>query len=145
MAWLLEDTNLILIPETAMSYLLMGIAGLWMADGIALLIAPLQMIALLKETLIASPSLIRWSMLSAIFGVILLLQVGELPYHPLWLFTGMAMIAKGLFFQLASNDHRRLVIKWGLTREAVDYRFWGLALCTLSMLLLDSVGAFRAQ
>ena len=128
-----------------MSYLLMGIAGLWMADGIALLVAPLQMIALLKESLLASPSLIRWSMLSAVFGVILLLQVGELPYHPLWLITGIAMIAKGLFFLLASKDQRRVFIQWGLTREAVDYRFGGLALCTLSLLLLDAVGAFRGK
>lgn len=128
-----------------MSYLLMAIAGLWMADGLALLFAPLRMMALLKESLAASPSILNWSVMSAAVGGILLFQVGELPYHPLWLVTGIIMMAKGLFFLLASSEHRLLVVKWCLTREAVDYRFWGLALCTLALLLLDAVGAFQAQ
>ena len=126
-----------------MSYLLMAIAGLWMADGLALLFAPLRMMALLKESLAASPSIVNWSVISAVLGVILIFQVGELPYHPLWLITGIAMVAKGLFFLLASSEHRLLLVKWCLTREAVDYRFWGLALCALSVLLLDSLGAFN--
>ena len=123
----------------------MAIAGLWMADGLALLIAPLRVIGLLKESLVASPSLMNWSVLSALLGVVLLFQIGELPYHPLWLMIGMAMIAKGLFFYMASAERRYRVLKWCLTREAVDYRFWGLALCTISALLLHSVGAFGAR
>ena len=128
-----------------MSYLLMIIAGLWMADGIVLLVAPLRMIALLKESLAASPGMMNWSVVSAVLGGILILQVGELDYRPLWFVAGLAMIAKGLFFLLGSPEHRRLVVKWCLTREAVDYRFWGLGLCTLSVLLLDALGAWGSK
>lgn len=116
-----------------------------MADGLVLLVAPLRMMALLKESLASSPSLMNWSVFSAILGVGLLSQIGELPYHPLWLLTGLAMIGKGLFFFMASVEYRHRVLKWCLTREAVDYRFWGLALCTLSALLLDAVGAFDTE
>lgn len=119
----------------------MAIAGLWMADGLALLVAPLRVIALLKESLKVSPSILNWSVISSALGVILLFQIQELPYHPLWLVIGLAMIAKGLFFLLASIEYRHLVVKWCVNREAVDYRFWGLGLCTLSVLLLDAVGA----
>ena len=119
----------------------MGIAGLWMVDGLALLVAPLRMVALLKESLVASPSIMNWSGLSVVLGLILLIQGGELPYHPLWLVTGLAMLGKGIFFLLASDEQRSMVLEWCLEREAVDYRFFGLGLCTLSLLLLDAVGA----
>ena len=49
------------------------------------------------------------------------------------------------FCLLALTERRRLVLKGYLTREVVDYRFGGLALCTLSVLLLDAVGAFQSQ
>ncbi|MEC9006299.1 MAG: hypothetical protein VX564_05175 [Nitrospirota bacterium] len=124
-----------------MWYFLMGIAGLWMVDGLALLVAPLRMVALLKESLVASPSIMNWSGLSVVLGLILLIQGGELPYHPLWLVTGLAMLGKGIFFLLASDEQRSMVLEWCLEREAVDYRFFGLGLCTLSLLLLDAVGA----
>ena len=124
-----------------MRYLLMAIAGLWMADGLALLLVPLRVIALLKESLVSSPSIVSWSGLSLALGVILLIEGGELSYHPLWLVVGLTMLGKGIFFLWASDEQRSVVLRWCLTREAVDYRFWGLGLCTLSLLLLDAVGA----
>ena len=124
-----------------MWYLLMAIAGLWMVDGLALLIAPLRMIALLEESLVASPSIMNWSGLSAVLGVILLVEGGELSYYPLWLLAGLAMLGKGIFFLWAPDERRVMGLQWCLKREAVDYRFWGLGLCVLSLLLLDSVGA----
>ena len=124
-----------------MSYLLVAIAGLWMADGLALLFAPLRMVALLKESLVSSSSIVNWSGLSAVLGVILLIQGGELLYHPLWLITGLAMLGKGIFFLRASDEQRAVVLRWCLNRESVDYRFCGLGLFTLSLLLLDAVGA----
>ena len=106
----------------------MAIAGLWMADGLALLVAPFRMIALLKESLVVSPSIMNWSGLSVVLGLILLIQGGELPYHPLWLVTGLAMLGKGIFFLLASDEQRAMVLEWCLEREAVDYRFFRLPL-----------------
>ena len=55
-----------------MRYLLMVIAGLWMADGLALLVAPLRMIAFLKESLVVSPSIMNWSGLSMVLGLSLI-------------------------------------------------------------------------
>ena len=47
-----------------MSYLLMAIAGLWMADGLALLAAPLWTVALVRQALASSPSHAMWSMVT---------------------------------------------------------------------------------
>ena len=52
--------------------------------------------------------------------------------------TGLAMLAKGGFFLLSNDEIRQSVLQWGLSREALDYRFWGLGLCTLSLLLIHA-------
>ena len=123
-----------------MSYLLLAIAGLWMADGLALLVAPLWVVGQVKQALSTSPSLLKWSGLTLVGGMILLLQASDLPYQVLWMVTGFAMVAKGGFFLLSNDDMRQSVLQWGLSREAVDYRFWGLGLCTLSLLLIHASG-----
>ncbi len=123
-----------------MSYLLMAIAGLWMADGLALLVAPLWIVGQVRQALSTSPSLAKWSGLTLVGGMILLLQASDLPYQVVWMVTGLAMVAKGGFFLLSNDDIRQSVLQWGLSREAVDYRFWGLGLCTLSLLLIHACG-----
>jgi hypothetical protein len=50
------------------------------------------------------------------------------------------MMAKGLFLAAAPAVWRDRVIGWFLAREDVDYRFWGLGLCALAMLLLHALG-----
>ena len=130
-----------------MSYLLMAIAGLWMADGLALLVAPLWIVGQVRQALSTSPSLAKWSGLTLVGGMILLLQASDLPYQVLWMVTGLAMVAKGGFFLLSNDEIRQSVLQWGLSREAVDYRFWGLGLCALSVLLIHvrmAVGAVSA-
>ena len=123
-----------------MSYLLMAIAGLWMADGLALLVAPLWIVGQVRQALSTSPSLAKWSGLTLVGGMILLLQASDLPYQVLWMVTGLAMVAKGGFFLLSNDEIRQSVLQWGLSREAVDYRLWGLGLCTLSVLLIHACG-----
>lgn len=123
-----------------MSYLLLAIAGLWMADGLALLVAPLWIVGQVRQALSTSPSLLKWSGLTLVGGMILLLQASDLPYQVLWMVTGFAMVAKGGFFLLSNDEIRQSVLQWGLSREAVDYRFWGLGLCTLSLLLIHASG-----
>ncbi len=123
-----------------MSYLLMAIAGLWMADGLALLAAPLWIVGQIKHAFSTSPSLTKWSWVTLVAGMILLLQAADLTYPGLWIVTGVAMVAKGGFFLLSDDETRHSVLNWCLSREAVDYRFWGLGLCTLSLLLIHSVG-----
>ena len=123
-----------------MSYLLMAIAGLWMADGLALLVAPLWIVGQVRQALSTSPSLAKWSGLTLVGGMILLLQASDLPYQVLWMVTGLAMVAKGGFFLLSNDEIRQSVLQWGLSREAVDYRLWGLGLCALSVLLIDACG-----
>ena len=123
-----------------MSYLLMAIAGLWMADGLALLVAPLWIIGQVRQALSTSPSLTKWSGVSLVAGLILLLQASDLTYQGLWMVTGVAMVAKGGFFLLSNDETRHSVLQWCLSREAVDYRLWGLGLCLLSVLLIHARG-----
>ena len=123
-----------------MSYLLMAIAGLWMADGLALLVAPLWIVGQVRQALSISPSLAKWSGLTLVGGMILLLQASDLTYPIVWMVTGLAMVAKGGFFLLSNDEIRQSVLQWGLSREAVDYRFWGMGLCTLSVLLIHACG-----
>lgn len=123
-----------------MSYLLMAIAGLWMADGLALLVAPLRIVGQVRQALATAPSLPKWSGLTLVGGMILLLQASDLAYPGVWMVAGFAMVAKGGFFLLSNDDMRQFVLEWCLSREAVDYRFWGLGLCTLSVLLIHACG-----
>ncbi len=128
-----------------MTYLLMAMAGLWLVDGLALLVAPLWIIGQIRQALVASPSMRQWSGLTLVAGMILLLQASALAYQGLWMVIGVAMVVKGGFFLLSNEDTCRSALNWCLNREAVDYRFWGLGLCTLSMLLIRALGAFGAQ
>lgn len=123
-----------------MVIVLVIIAALWMADGVALLIAPDRVISLLKDAMAQSSALFKWSGLAAVLGVCLLLGTAGLPYRPLWVITGMVMVVKGVFLLSAPEPSRQAVVDWCLQREAVDYRLWGIGLCTLSVLLLDALG-----
>jgi len=121
-----------------MSYLLMAIAGLWMADGLALLVAPVWTVALVRQALAASQSHATWSGVTMAAGLVL--EASELSYQGLWVVAGLAMLAKGGFFLLSGDDTRHAVLRWCLSRDAVDYRFLGLGLCTLSLLLIHASG-----
>jgi hypothetical protein len=122
------------------SYALAAIAGIWMADGMALLVAPRAVVTRVKAALALAPSLLRWEVAAAGLGVVLLLGTEEIRYQPLWLITGAAMILKGLFLAVGPEALKQTVIDWCLQREDVDYRFWGLGLCTLAILLLHGMG-----
>lgn len=122
-----------------MHYLLTGIAGIWLVDGLSLLIAPRFVVTQVREILALSPKLIQWEGLSMVLGMILLLGTVDLPYATLWITLGCAMIGKGLFFTMSSEYFRDHVVEWCLQRKEIDYRFWGLGLCTLALLLLDAL------
>ena len=110
-----------------------------MADGVALIFWPQRVIGTLRQSLIVAPGFLRWGGLAALLGIFLLFGTREIAYQPLWVFVGMSMIAKGIFLYGGSDRLRLRVVKWCLEREAVDYRIWGLGLCTLSVLLLDAL------
>lgn len=93
-----------------------------------------------RQALLTSTSLAKWSGLTLVGGMILLLQASDLTYQILWIVTGLAMVAKGGFFLLSNDEMCQSVLQWCLSREAMDYRFWGLGLCTLSVLLIHSCG-----
>ncbi|MDR4495902.1 MAG: hypothetical protein AB7P17_10950 [Nitrospirales bacterium] len=120
-------------------FLLFFIAGLWMADGIALIFSPERVIATLRQSIGASPGFLRWGGLAALLGAFLLVGTWEIAYQPLWLVVGFSMIVKGVFLYAGSDLWRLRIVKWCLEREPVDYRIWGLGLCTLSVLLLDAL------
>ncbi|MGH7208122.1 MAG: hypothetical protein ACREIL_01925 [Nitrospiraceae bacterium] len=123
-----------------MNYVLAAIAGVWMADGLALLLAPRQVITRLREVLTLSPVVLRMEGVAACLGILLLLGTEGLHYQPLWLITGTAMVMKGVFLAVGPEQWRQWVVGWCLEREDVDYRFWGLGLCALAVLLLQALG-----
>lgn len=103
------------------------------------------MIGQIRQTLVASPSMRRWSGVTLVAGMILLLEASALTCQGLWMVIGVAMVVKGGFFLLSNEDTCRSALQWCVSREAVDDRFWGLGLCALSMLLIHALGGFRAQ
>lgn len=121
-------------------YILAAIAGMWMADGLALLSAPLLVIRRLQDSLQQSPHVLRWQALGIGLGIILLLWSPRLAYQPLWWLTGAAMITKSGFLLWGPAAWRMPLLHWCFTREAVDYRFFGLWLCLLAVLLLHALG-----
>ena len=123
-----------------MKYVLAAIAGVWMADGLALLVAPRHVVTHLREVLTLSPAMLRLECIAAGLGLFLLLGTEGLRYQPLWLITGTAMVMKGLFLAVGPAQWKRWVLGWCLEREDVDYRFWGLGLCALALLLLHALG-----
>ena len=52
-----------------------------MADGLALLVAPLWIVEQVRQALSTSPSLTKWSGVSLVAGLILLLQASALTYQ----------------------------------------------------------------
>lgn len=121
-------------------YILAAVAGIWMADGVCLLIAPRPLIAKLRDVFAQSPSLFRWEVVPLILGLVLIAASQDFRYQPLWTVAGSAMIGKGLFLLASPASLRQPVLDWCLSREEVDYRFWGLGLCTLAILLLHALG-----
>ncbi len=123
-----------------MNYVLAAIAGVWMADGLALLLAPRHVVTRLREVLTLSPAMLRLEGVAACLGILLLLGTEGLHYQPLWMITGAAMVMKGVFLAVGPEQWRQWVVGWCLEREDVDYRFWGLGLCALALLLLQALG-----
>lgn len=123
-----------------MNYVLAAIAGVWMADGLALLVAPQRVIARVREVLTLAPTILQWEGVAALLGMILLFGTEGLRYQPLWVMAGAAMVMKGVFLAVGPERWRRPILEWCLRREDMDYRFWGLGLCALALLLLHALG-----
>lgn len=121
-------------------YGLAMIAGMWLADGVMLLVAPRFIIDTVRTAIQINSALWRWQLIAVVAGVILLWAGLELRYQPLWACAAGGMVLKGLFLACAPATWRERVVAWSLGREDVDYRFWGLGLCTLAVLLLHALG-----
>ena len=70
----------------------------------------------------------------------MLFAAQELPLPMALDGDGGGMIAKGAFLSIGTHSWRGPVIDWYVGREDIDYRFWGLGLCTLAVLLLHALG-----
>lgn len=111
-----------------------------MADGIALLAIPRWTIDRVREALHDSPNILRWEGVSILAGLALIMLSLDLLYQPLWAIVGLSMMLKGIFLWIGPEETRRTVMNWCLIREEVDYRFWGLTLCLLAVLLFHALG-----
>lgn len=121
-------------------YILALLAGIWAADGILLLMAPRKMMALVRDLTTDNPDVFRWQIVTVAAGFALVVLGWNLPFQPLWILIALAMIVKGLFLMFAASDIRNHLVAWCLTREDIDYRFIGIGLCTLAVLLLHALG-----
>lgn len=129
-----------LVNPLVKDYALAALAGIWLTDGLALLIAPRFIITQVRELLQQSPAILRWELLAIIGGLFLLFIAQDLRYRWLWMTTAGGMIAKGVFLSIGPPSWRTPAIDWCVGREDIDYRFWGLGLCTLATLLLHALG-----
>lgn len=121
-------------------YVLALIAGLWLADGIALLAAPQVIVDNLRTAIHTNTALWPWQFIAVMAGLVLMWAGLDLRYQPLWFAVAGGMVLKGCFLVCAPQRWRERVIAWSLGREDVDYRLWGLLLCTLAVLLLHALG-----
>jgi uncharacterized protein YjeT (DUF2065 family) len=121
-------------------YALAAIAGIWLADGLSLLLVPRFVVERLREVIRQQPTIWTWQWLSVVAGAILLIAALPLRYQPLWFLTALCMLIKGIFLALGPKTWRLRLVEWGLNREDVDYRFVGIGLCTLAALLLHALG-----
>ena len=121
-------------------YILGAIAGIWLADGLALLSFPLLVIRKVQESLQQNPHLLRWQAIGMCLGAFLIVASAELPYQPLWWITGAAMGIKSGLLAWGPTTWRASLLNWCFSREAIDYRFIGLGLCALAVLLLHALG-----
>jgi uncharacterized protein YjeT (DUF2065 family) len=122
--------------------ILVMLAVIWVIDGVALVFTPRTMIDLLRDYLDRGGGLARWWGITGLMGLALLILPSTFRFQPLWLIVGGAMAGKGLFVGFAPETWRKLAVTWSLSREDVDYRLWGLALCTLALLLGSGLGIF---
>lgn len=121
-------------------YALAIIAGMWLADGVILLAVPRFIIDHVRTAIEINVALWPWQLFAVVAGIILFWAGLELRYQPLWICMAGGMVSKGLFLAFAPALWRDRIVAWSLGREDVDYRFWGLGLCTLALLLLHALG-----
>ncbi len=121
-------------------YALAFLAGIWLTDGVTLLAAPRAIMNRVWEVTSNKPDMFRWQALAVAAGLALLVLGLDLPYRLLWITVGAGMVAKGLLLWLGPKVLRDRLLEWCMAREDIDYRFWGLGLCTLAVLLLHALG-----
>lgn len=118
---------------------------IWLMDGLALLAAPRGVMTLLQRYVRQQQGVSRWWSVTSGLGAALLWIPLTASHQPLWVMVGGLMLLKGLFLGLAPERWRTPVIIWCLSREDVDYRFWGLGLCMLAILLARMAGLIGSQ
>ena len=121
-------------------YALAIIAGMWLADGVVLVAVPRFIIDQVRTAIQIKTAFWPWQLFAVVAGIVLFWGGLELRYQPLWICAAGGMVCKGLFLSFAPAPWRDRLVAWSLGREDVDYRFWGLGLCTLALLLLHALG-----
>ncbi|HEY6288813.1 MAG TPA: hypothetical protein VIW48_05145 [Nitrospiraceae bacterium] len=95
-----------------MDNVLAALAGIRLADDMALMLAPRYIITQVRELLQQSPAILQWELLAIIGGVFLLFASQELPYQWLRMVTAGDTIAKGTFLSIETRSWRGPVIDY---------------------------------
>lgn len=91
--------------------------GVWLINGIALLVAPHCIMSQVREVVRQSPALLRWEILAIIGGILLFFSAQEISYQTLWMVTAVGMIVKGAILSIGPDSWRRPVFAWCVGRE----------------------------
>jgi len=122
---------------------LAALAGVCLANSIALRVAPCYVITQARELLQQFPAILRWELLPIIGGVFLLFARAGTALPMALDGDGRIRDHQGAFLSIETHSRRRPVIDWWVGQAGVDYRFRGLGLCTLAILLLYALGWSR--
>lgn len=95
-------------------YALAMIAGVWLADGVALLVAPRFVIDHVRMAIQINTALWPWQLFAIVAGVVLLWAGRELQYQPLWICAAGGMLSKGVFLAFAPAQMREKLMAWSL-------------------------------
>jgi hypothetical protein len=128
------------VVSRSKDYALAAFAGIRLADDMALMLAPRYIITHVRELLQQSSVILRWELFSIIGGVFLLFSLQELPCQWLWMVKAGETSAKGAFLSIETRSWRGPANDWCVRRQGINYRFRGLGLCTLAVLLLYALG-----
>ena len=131
---------MLLSGEPVKEYALAMIAGMWLADGVALLVVPRFIVNAARAVVHIKARLWPWQIVAMVAGGLLFWAGWDLRYQILWVCTATGMVSKALFLVAAPSAWQERVVGWVLAREDIDYRFGGLGLCTLAVLLLHALG-----
>ena len=117
-----------------MTIYLWCISIFWMAIGVTFVIIPSSLKKILK--LFSKLPKIALGGIPLILGLLLILSSSASSFSFYIAMLGMLGIVKGLSILLIPMDTLKTTVKWWLNQYPALYRFWGIVLIILALLVI---------